>query len=456
MDSILTLSRIQFANTAAFHILFPMMSIGIAFYLFIMEAMWLYTGKESYYRQLRFWLKIFTLSFGFGVASGFPMAFQFGTNWSGFADSAGPFFGNIIGFETTVAFTLEATFLGILLFGWKRVPRWLHLLANFLVLFGASLSAFWILAANSWMQIPTGVHMEAGKVIVDDYFAALFNPDTLVTYAHKWLACIETSVFLIGGLAAWAIFKNRENEPKRAFFVETLKYMIVIALFVTPLQLWVGDTSGLTVNAYQREKLAALELHYDTNPEGVGAPLNLIAWPNKENTGNSFAIAVPNGLSYFLTHSKTGTVLGLNEFEADNKPTRMESIMVFYSFRVMVAIGIFLFALMLLALWFWKKGKLTAGEILRHPKFLYLWIFSIPMGFIAAEAGWMVREIGRQPWILYHMMRTSEGVSVGLNAIVVGAVLAAVVLLYLILLGLLAYFIRKTMLTGPDLESPVV
>ncbi len=456
MDNILALSRIQFANTAAFHILFPMMSIGIAFYLFIMEAMWLYTKNESYYRQLRFWLKIFILSFGFGVASGFPMAFQFGTNWSIFAHSAGSFFGNIIGFETTVAFTLESTFLGILIFGWNKVPKLVHLAANFLVLFGASLSAFWILAANSWMQIPTGTHMESGLIVVDDYFAALFNPDTLITFAHKWLACIETSVFLIGGLAAWAILRNQDNTQQRVFFTQTLTYMIAIAIIVTPLQLWVGDISGLKVNTYQKEKLAALELHYDTNTDGRGAPLNLIAWPNNENTGNAFSVSIPNALSLVLTHSRTGEVFGLNSFPKEDRPSRWESIMTFYSFRLMVAIGIFMFLLIVISCIFWKKGKLQADQILRHPRFLKLWVYSIPLGFIAAEAGWMVREIGRQPWIIYHTMRTSEAVSPGLQGAVVTIVLSAIVILYLVLLGLLVYFIRRTTLKGPDLESSVV
>jgi cytochrome d ubiquinol oxidase subunit I len=455
LDQILILSRIQFAGTAIFHILFPMMSIGTSLYLFIMECLWLYTKKESYYRQLRFWMKIFILSFAIGVASGFPMAFQFGTNWSGFANSAGSFFGNIIGFETTVAFTLESTFLGIFLFGWKRVPKPMHLIANFLVLFGASLSAFWIIAANSWMQIPQGVHMEAGKVIVDDYFKALFNSDTLVSYIHMWLACVESTIFLLGGIAAWGILRHRENAEKRTFFSDSLKYFTMMAIVVVPLQLYFGDISGTTVAKYQPEKLAAYELHWNTNPAGEGAPLHLIAWPNKAGNGNAFEVSVPMLLSFLSTHTTTGTVIGLNNFNPKDRPTTTEAVTVFYSFRIMVLVGMLLLLLMIVSLYYLYKGELASGRILSHTRFLNAWVWSIPLGFIAAETGWMVREIGRQPWMIYHMLRVSESVSVGLNSIVVGVVLVAVVLLYLTLFGILVHFIRKITLKGPDLTSTI-
>lgn len=455
LDQILILSRIQFAGTAAFHIIFPMISVGIALYLFIMECMWLYTKKESYYRQLRFWIKIFVLSFAVGVASGFPMAFQFGTNWSGFADSAGPFFGNIIGFETTVAFTLETSFLGILLFGWNRVHKYVHLLANFLVLFGASLSAFWITAANSWMQNPVGVHMENGKVIVDNYFQALFNGDTVITYIHMWLACIETTIFLMGGLAAWGILRHKENTTYRDFFTKTLKCLTVLGIVVAAFQLHIGDTSGKTVARLQPEKLAAYELHWDTNAPGTGAPLHLLAWPNSEGTGNAFEISVPNLLSILSTQSMTGTVQGLHDFAPDARPTATESVIVFYSFRVMVAIGILLFLLMLASVYLLYKKELTGDKILRHRLFLTAWIWAIPLGFIASEAGWMVREIGRQPWMIYRMLRVSESVSTGLNPYIVGGLMSAIVLLYLTLLGIFIYFVRKTVIKGPDLTSPI-
>ena len=455
LEQILTLSRIQFAGTAIFHIIFPMMSIGMSLYLFIMECLWLYTKKEMYYRQLRFWMKIFVLSFALGVASGFPMAFQFGTNWSGFANSAGSFFGNIIGFETTVAFTLEATFLGILLFGWKRVPKVIHLLSNFIVLFAASLSAFWIMAANSWMQVPQGVHMEVGKIIVDDYFKALFNGDTLVSYAHMWLACVESSMFLLGGIAAWGILKHRTHTDAKEFFVKTLKYVTFIALVAASLQLHFGDMSGRKVAQFQKEKLAAYELHWNINAPGEGAPLHLLAWPNRANNGNAFEISIPYLLSILTTHTLTGPVPGLNSFAVQNRPTAAEAVTAFYAFRVMVALGIFLFFLVAVSLYYLYKGKLTASHILSHTTFLRMWIWSIPLGFIAAETGWMVREIGRQPWMIYHMLRVEDSISVGLNPLVVGIVLCAVVALYLVLFGILVHFIRKITLKGPDLTSHI-
>jgi cytochrome d ubiquinol oxidase subunit I len=383
------------------------------------------------------------------------MAFQFGTNWSGFADSAGPFFGNIIGFETTVAFTLEASFLGILLFGWDRVHKYVHLTANFLVLFGASLSAFWITAANSWMQNPVGVHMDAGKVVVDTYFTALFNGDTVITYLHMWLACIETTLFLMGGLAAWGIFRHKEKSAHRDFFASTLKYLTVLGIVVTAAQLHVGDSSGRAVTRLQPEKLAAYELHWNTNAPGVGAPLHLLAWPNSRGDGNAFEVSVPNLLSILSAHSTTGTVQGLNSFAQEDRPTAVEAVTVFYSFRVMVAIGTFLFLLMIASIYLLWKKQLRGETMLKHSFFLKAWIWSIPLGFIASEAGWMVREIGRQPWMIYHMLRVSESISVGLNPLIVGGVMGAIVLLYLALLGIFIYFVRKTLIKGPDLTSPI-
>jgi cytochrome d ubiquinol oxidase subunit I len=324
-----------------------------------------------------------------------------------------------------------------------------------MTVFGASLSAFWILAANSWMQIPTGVHMEAGHIVVDDYFLALFNPDTLVTYLHKWLACIEASMFLIGGIAAWGYLKHAADSAKKQFFATSLHYVIIIAAIVAPLEVIIGDVSGLTVARYQPEKLAALELHYDTNAPGTGAALNLFAWPNQAHTGNAFAISVPNWLSLMVTHTSTGAVRGLNDFAADEKPNRWESIATFYSFRLMFALGTFLLALAWVGAWYVRKGRITGERLAEHPLFLRLWIVSIPLGLLAAEAGWMVREIGRQPWMIYHLLRVSDSLSLNLNTIVVNVVLKTIILLYLTLLGLLFHFTRKTVLKGPDLTSTI-
>ncbi|HUD03123.1 MAG TPA: cytochrome ubiquinol oxidase subunit I [Candidatus Paceibacterota bacterium] len=448
----LDLSRIQFGDTAAFHILWPLMSIGFALYMFVMEALWLYTGNESYYRQARFWTKIFILTFAIGVASGFPLAFQFGTNWAAFATAAGSFFGNIMGFETTVAFTLETASLGILVFGWKRVPKLVHLLSNFGVALGASLSAFWIMVANSWMQMPEGIHMQNGLIIVDNYTAAIFNPDSLVSFGHMWVACIESTLFLIAGISALAIIKNI---PDRAFFLNAFKYCLIIAIVITPLQMVLGDMSGRVVAAYQPEKLAAMELVWNTNPLGTGAPFAVVAWPAQGGGANAVSLDVPNALSLLTTHSSVGTVQGLNSFPADDRPSVADSIFIFYAFRLMVLIGVALTGLMLLGIWYWYRGWLAVETIAQHKKFLTLWIYAIPLGFIATEAGWMVREIGRQPWIMYHLMRTSSGLSSNLESPVTLLVIVAITAIYLTLLYLFIYFTRRIVLNGPDLTSPL-
>ncbi len=393
----LTLSRVQFGDTAAFHILWPLLSIGLSLFMFVMEAAWLKTGNQAYYRQVRFWAKIFILTFGIGTASGFPLEFEFGTNWAAFSTAAGDFFGNILGFESTVAFALEAAFLGIFAFGWKRVPRGVHLFSNAMVGVGATLSAFWIMVANSWMQIPVGVAVENGKIIVTDYMTAIFNPGSMVSFLHMEVACIETTLFFIAGLCAWALLRKNATEEYKAFFLEAFKFALAIAIVAAPLQIGLGDLSGLTVEKYQPAKLAALEMHWDTNPPGTGAAWSIIAWPNKDGNGDSLDVAIPNALSLITTHTMTGTVQGLNTFAPDDRPNRIEDILTFYSFRLMVAIGMILFFLMLLGSWYWYKGKLTLETVARHRFFWRLWIWAMPLGFIATEAGWMVREIGRQP-----------------------------------------------------------
>ncbi len=470
MDTLL-LSRIQFGDTAAFHILWPLMSIGLALYMCGMEVMWLTTGREQYYRQARFWAKIFVLTFAIGVASGFPLAFQFGTNWAAFSAATGSFFGNILGFETTIAFTLETVSLGILIFGWHKVPRAVHLLANMGVLVGASISAFWIMVANSWMQSPQGVHLEKGIIAVDNYRAAILNSESLTSFAHMWVACVESTLFLIAGISAWVLLRVArlragsaipvvETDTLRArhtFFLDAFKYCLVLMIIITPLQLVVGDLSGVLVARLQPEKLAAMELHWDTNAPGTGAPWSAVAVPRATSAdgtgGNALALEVPNGLSIITTHSADGTVAGLNSFAVDDRPNTAQAVLTFYAFRLMMLIGVVLVALMLLGLWYWYRGKLALDAVLVRPNFLRLWVWAIPLGFIATEAGWMVREIGRQPWILYHLMRTSEGVSSNLSAPVTGVVIVAITLVYLALVSLFIYFTARIVRDGPDLSS---
>lgn len=455
MESVLMLSRIQFGATAAFHILFPMMSIGLALYLFIMEVMWLRTGKQEYYHQLRFWLKIFVLTFALGVASGFPMAFQFGMNWAAFSAFAGSFFGNILGFETTIAFTLETASLGILLFGWKYVSRTVHLIANFLVFFAASLSAFWIIAANSWMQTPTGVHVEGGKIVIDNYFQAIFNPGTITTYTHTLFAAIISTLFLVAGVAAWALLKSEKTSQRATFFLNSFKYAIAILLIAAPLQVVVGDLLGVVVSKYQPAKFAAMELHWNTNAPGEGAPWSVVAIPNAENTGNAFEVSIPNALSLITTKSLTGEIKGLNEFAPEERTTRMETILTYYSTRLMILIGFFMVLMALIALWYWRKGKLTTEVITSNPTFLKFWVYMIPLGLIAVELGWMAREIGRQPWMIYGLLRVSDSLSSGLQAYILITVITAIVAIYVALLVVGIYFIRRIVEKGPDFNQTI-
>ncbi|MDB4992419.1 MAG: cytochrome bd ubiquinol oxidase, subunit [Parcubacteria group bacterium] len=452
---ILTLSRIQFGGTAAFHILWPLLSIGLGLYLFVLEAMWLKTKNDAYYRQLRFWVKIFVLTFVMGTASGIPLEFEFGTNWAAFSNAAGDFFGNILGFESTVAFALEAAFLGIFAFGWKRVRPGVHLFANAMVAFGATLSAFWIMVANSWMQIPTGITVEGTKIIVTDYMVAIFNPGSLISFAHMEVASIETTLFFIMGISAAAILFAKD-EVRKKFFLQSFRIALAIAVIVTPLQLFLGDVSGQEVAKYQPEKLAALEMHWDTNPAGTGAGYSLLAWPSMEGGHNTFDVQIPNGLSLITTHSMTGQVKGLNEYRPEDRPTPINSILTFYSFRLMVLCGITMFLLMLAGMLYWKKGWLSSESVQNHRAFWWLWVIAIPTGFVATEAGWMVREIGRQPWVVYHLLRTSQGISPNLSVAPVFTTTILFGLFYFVAIAGFIYFTHRIVRKGPDLTSPVL
>lgn len=440
------------------------MSIGLALFMVVMEAMWLKTREEIYYRQLKFWTKIFILTFAIGTATGFPLEFEFGTNWAKFSSAAGDFFGNILGFESTIAFALEAAFLGIFVFGWDKVSKRMHFFANCMIFLGATLSAFWIMAANSWMQIPTGVVVENGKLVVENYWVAIFNPGTLVSFSHMWVACIEATLFMMTGICAMVML-SKATEEKRKFFLQTFKYCLAIAVIITPLQIALGDISGETVAKYQPAKLAATELHWNTNAPGEGADWALIAWPNKENNGNDFALTIPGALSLIATKSAHGEVQGLNDFPKEDRPSVINDILVFYSFRIMVACGMIMFLLMLLGGWYWKRGYLKSGAPLpgTPPRagaggdrlFWWLFVLATPLGFIATEAGWMVREIGRQPWIVYHVLRTEHGLSPGLSTETVMITTAIFTTIYVVFTVLFIYFTYRIVKKGPDLTSPL-
>jgi len=283
------LSRLQFAWTTLFHILWPVITIGLSLWILLLELLWLRTKDVDFYRHARFWTKLFILCFGIGVVTGVPLEFEFGTNWAPFSISAGDFFGNILGFEGAMAFMLEAGFLGIMVFGWQRVPPAVHAFATAMVALGASGSAFWIMSANAWMQTPAGGEFVDGRFRVDSYLEAIFNPNMPWAVSHMWMACIVTSVFAIGGICAWYILKGIQV----AFFAKALRLCVLGALVVAPVQILLGDGSGVSVFEHQPAKGAAIEGHWETNPPGTGAAWSILAWPDAEAEENRWSIEVP-------------------------------------------------------------------------------------------------------------------------------------------------------------------
>ncbi len=441
------LSRLQFALTTMFHISWAALSVGFSALLVVLEGLWLKTGDDAYYYHTHFWSKFFLLNFAVGVVSGVPLEFQFGTNWGPFAAATGGFFGSILGFETTMAFMLEAGFLGIMFFGWQRVSRRVHFFATCMVALGASLSAFWIMVANSWMQTPAGGRWEEGRYLIISFGRSVFNPDMPWGAAHMWVACLEYTLFVVGGISAWYILKNRQV----GFFVRSLKVALVAAIIITPVQIWLGDGSGRSVYHTQPTKLAAIESLWETNPPGQGAPLKLFAWPDPEKEDNAWTfITIPDGLSLLVSHSFTGRVQGLRDFPRQDRPPVAPT---FYGFRVMAGIGFLLFFLMAWTVWLWRRGRLEAEKIGHQRWLLLAWVAAIPSGLVAIEAGWITREMGRQPWVIYGLLRTNEGAS-PLPAVTVGASLFGYGVIYTLLFTGLMVFAWRLLQRGPDLTLP--
>lgn len=438
------LSRLQFAVTAMFHMLWPLLTVGLSIILVVFEALWLKTGDIDFYLHARFWARLLLLNFSVGVISGLPLEFEFGANWSRFSVVAGEFFGNILGFEGAMAFMLEAGFLGIMLFGWMRAPPVIHLFATCMVALGASLSAFWILVANAWMQTPAGVHLEAGKVVVDSYFAAIFNKNTPWGVLHMWFACLATSLVFVGGLSAWYIINGRHTD----FFLKSFKLVLIALIIVAPMQIYLGHSSGKHVFVNQPAKGAAIEAHWTTNEKDIGAAWNILAWPNKTEQRNDWAISIPEVLSVLATGDRHGQVQGLTSFQPDDQPPAIG--LIYYSFRIMVMIGFMLFGLMMWTTFVWLKGQFTADAIGNHRLLLRAWIAAIPLGYLATECGWIVREVGRQPWVIYGLLRTRDATSM-LPASVVAASLLAFTAVYAVLFILFLIFAGRLIRKGPDL-----
>ncbi len=440
MDALL-LSRVQFGLTTAFHIIFPTLTIGLALYLVIIEFLWLRTRQEIYYRLYRFWVKIFAIHFAVGVVTGITLEFEFGTNFAVFSQKVANVLGPMLAYEGMTAFFLEAGFLGIMLFGWNRVSPAVHFLSTCLVAAGANLSALWIMAANAWMQTPAGYRIEAGTFYLTSLKEAFFNPAFPTHLIHMLLASYSTTAFAVAGISAWFLLKRRNEN----FYRKSLGLALIMALLAAPLQVVVGDLKGLAVAEHQPVKLAAMEAHWETNTEG-GADFTLFALPDPENERNRFAISIPGALSWLITHSADGRIAGLKDVPKADRPNVMVT---FWTFRFMVAIG-FLFlgiAVWTAVLWFRKKLFTTPG-------YFKVLVAVQPLGFAATILGWVTAEMGRQPWIVYGLMRTSEGGS----PIPAGNVVWSLIM-FILFFGLIGaayfYYTIKALRHGPDMDSPI-
>lgn len=390
----LDLSRLQFAANISFHILFPSITIALGWLLLYFKVQYRRSADEVWMRVYRFWVKIFALSFALGVVSGITMSFQFGTNWPGFMETVGNVAGPLLGYEVLSAFFLEATFLGIMLFGINRVSDRLHTLATALVAIGTSLSAFWIIALNSWMQTPVGFEMRDGVAYPLDWLAIIFNPSMPFRLAHVLLASGLTASFLVAGISAYRILHGDPKPAPR----KALATGIVVAALLAPLQAFVGDLHGLNTFEHQPAKVAAMEGVWETTD---GAPLLLFALPDEETRSNRFAIGIPRLASWILTHDGDGTIPGLNEFPGEHPPVAP----VFWSFRVMVGTGLLMIGVAWWCSWsLWKQRSLTPLQL----KTLVAMSFS---GWLATLAGWYVSEVGRQPFIVYGVLQTADAVT---------------------------------------------
>lgn len=448
LNDSLVLSRLQFALTAIFHILWPLLTVGLSIFLVVLESIWLKTKDRDYYVLIRFWGKLFLLNFAIGVVSGIPMEFEFGTNWAPFSRLTGEFFGNILGYDGAMALMLEAGFLGIMMFGWNRVTPGMHLFATTMVALGSSLSAFWIMIANGWMQNPTGGHIEDGRYVVDNYAEALLNPNHYLSYGHMWLACIETTLFVIAGVSAWHLLKRRHE----FLFRKCFKLALIGLLAATPLQILVGDIAGLYLFEIQPAKTAAIEGHWETNPPGQGAEWHVLAWPNKTNQNNDWAISIPNALSFIATHKIDGQVKGLKDFPYEDQPPAIP--LIFYAFRLMLGIGVAMAALALVSGYYWWKNRLFPDGPKIPDWVLRGWVASIPLGYLATECGWLVREVGRQPWAVYGLLRTEHAAS-HLPVAAVATSLFLFAAIYSLLLITFILFAKRIILAGPDIDQPL-
>jgi cytochrome d ubiquinol oxidase subunit I len=428
------LARIQFAFTVSFHIIFPAFSIGLASYLAVLEGLWLKTGRQVFIDLFQYWLKIFALAFGMGVVSGIVMSYQFGTNWSVFSDLTGPVLGPLMGYEVLSAFFLEAGFLGVMLFGRDRVGPKLHYLATLMVAVGTLFSAFWILSVNSWMQTPAGYGFnEAGQFIPLDWWAIVFNPSFPYRLVHMVLAAYLTTAFVVGGVGAYHLLRDRTNGPARMMFSMALW----MAALVAPLQIVAGDVHGLNTLEHQPAKVAAMEGHFETQK---GAPLILFGLPDMEAEETKYAVEIPKLGSMILTHDWDGEVKGLKVWPPEERPN---ATIVFWSFRVMVGIGL---AMALVGAWsLWLRLRSRLYDV---PALLWAAMLMGPSGFVAVLAGWVTTEVGRQPYTVYGLLTTAESVS-PLDAPAVASSLVVFAVVYFLVFGAGLFYILRLMSKRP-------
>ncbi|WP_248742026.1 MULTISPECIES: cytochrome ubiquinol oxidase subunit I [unclassified Pseudomonas] len=394
----LDLARIQFAFTVSFHIIFPAITIGLASFLAVLEGLWLKTANDTYRDLYHFWSKIFAVNFGMGVVSGLVMAYQFGTNWSGFSDFAGSITGPLLTYEVLTAFFLEAGFLGVMLFGWNRVGRGLHFFATVMVAIGTLISTFWILASNSWMQTPQGFEIVDGRVMPLDWLAIVFNPSFPFRLAHMAIAAFVATAFFVGASAAWHLLRGNDTQPVRKMFSMALW----MALIVAPIQAVVGDAHGLNTLEHQPAKIAAIEGHWE-NADNGPTPLVLFGIPDMQAEKTKYAIEIPYLGSLILTHSLDKQIPALKSFPKEDRPN---STVIFWSFRVMAGLGMLMILVGVLGLALRRNSK-----VYRHRGFQRLVLLMGPSGLIALLAGWITTEVGRQPWVVYGLMRTHDAAS---------------------------------------------
>lgn len=427
------LARIQFAFTVAFHIIFPAFTIGLASYIATLEGIWFFRRDERFHGLARYWTKIFAVSFAMGVVSGLPMSYQFGTNWSKFSVAAGNVIGPLLGYEVLTAFFLEASFLGIMLFGWNRVPKWLHFFASLMVAFGTLLSAFWILSANSWMQYPTGHEVKDGIAYPTDWLQVIFSPTFPYRFAHMVTAAYLSTSIVVLAVGARYWLANTHHDEARIM----VRMGLGLALVLAPLQLLIGDAHGLTTAKYQPAKLAAMEAHWDGSQPGE---LVLFALPNPAAERNDYEIALPHFGSLIITHSWNGLFKGLKDFKPEDRPPLWPP---FFGFRLMVGIGLWLILLAFSGGYLWWRGRIFENRL-----FLRAAALSWPLGFIAIIAGWTTTETGRQPWVTTGLIRTAEAAS-PLAAGAVGASLILFFLVYLAVYSAAIYYMNILIRKGP-------